>query len=744
MAAGFIRRFLFDPGIEELTAIEGVVIIDREPPATISGVGAGTVLVAGEFENGPFDTPIEVASSGDLLSTFGGFGYTYDGVVSSHPCARVRKSDGAIIKEFWNGNGFIALVNKRFRRLIVCRVDTSIGEVSFTRLAALSGSANFNFNLESGEHIDIKLNGAAAVVATFTGVVATLNSAAGTYPSTFTGGEWIEFKIDGGPVIRATFLAVDQTQAQVVARLNLAAGYTAFSVQGGNVTRFEGLKKGTGGSVEITARSGAIITTATGFSIGAPTAGTGNVSDIDQVTLAEVKTIVEAAVAGTLVDRDSSGRLRISNKGTPATGTIEIAAPSTADGLGFTELVVATAVTGDANGIIPAGTRVKTNGGLEFVTMQDVAVSADNAGPYKTKIRHAVDDTLGAGTGVTTVVNMTSAIPLGSFAVTNDLPINAALTESQIDAKYVTALSKTKNLSSIAKETNIIFSARSSNAVRSQLRTNALEASEGGSFGRVTVIRPPLKTTRAAAKSTSVQPGVGAYRNQRVVYAFPGAQTFVPQIAARGLAGGEGFTADGLIDTGFDAWVCSAMSQLNPEENPGQETDFMSGITAIEAGNSDVQEMEINDYKAFRAAGIAALRIDGGKAFIQSGVTSVDPLVTPNLRNIARRRMADFIQDSLAIRLTAFNKKLATRLRRALILGEIDAFMRTLLSPNQPSLQRIDGYFLDGKSGNSKETLALGIFRIILKVRTLPSLDTIVLDTEVGESVEITETALAA
>jgi hypothetical protein len=61
MSVGFIRRFLFDPGNAELTAIEGVVVIDREPPASITGVGSGAVLVVGEFENGPFAAASGVA-----------------------------------------------------------------------------------------------------------------------------------------------------------------------------------------------------------------------------------------------------------------------------------------------------------------------------------------------------------------------------------------------------------------------------------------------------------------------------------------------------------------------------------------------------------------------------------------------------------------------------------------------------------------------------------------------------------
>ena len=66
----------------------------------------------------------------------------------------------------------------------------------------------------------------------------------------------------------------------------------------------------------------------------------------------------------------------------------------------------------------------------------------------------------------------------------------------------------------------------------------------------------------------------------------------------------------------------------------------------------------LGDYIAFRAAGIAAIRRSPEIAefVFQSGVTSIDPVLFPQLRNIKRRRMADFIQDSMAAIALRFNK----------------------------------------------------------------------------------------
>lgn len=46
--AGFVRKYGYFPGVEELTAIEGVVIVDRASPGAIQGVSYGVVAAIGE------------------------------------------------------------------------------------------------------------------------------------------------------------------------------------------------------------------------------------------------------------------------------------------------------------------------------------------------------------------------------------------------------------------------------------------------------------------------------------------------------------------------------------------------------------------------------------------------------------------------------------------------------------------------------------------------------------------------
>jgi hypothetical protein len=372
--------------------------------------------------------------------------------------------------------------------------------------------------------------------------------------------------------------------------------------------------------------------------------------------------------------------------------------------------------------------------------MQTITVpnGALGAGPFTTPVRPALDDGTGLGAIAGAVTTVSDSL-FDGFSVVNPLALTAALTEAAIDAVYLTALNATLNLNSVARETNIVYAARQSNNLRRFLRDNARDASAIGMFGRMAMIRPPQGITTTAARSSS-EPGVGAYRDQRVVYTYPQWRTFVPQIAARGAtAGGAGFTDDGVINLGADGFLASVLSQLAPEENPGQLTTFLGAVVGLESGAP--ANLTITDYTNFRSSGICAPRIDEGSPIYQSGVTSVDPSVSPNLRNIARRRMADFIQDSLARRTTSFSKKLNTPTRRNALVAEYNAFLAGLLSVNNPANQRIDGYILDQKNGNTPATLAAGMFRVIVRVRTLSSLDSIVIQTEIGESVEVSELA---
>lgn len=211
---------------------------------------------------------------------------------------------------------------------------------------------------------------------------------------------------------------------------------------------------------------------------------------------------------------------------------------------------------------------------------------------------------------------------------------------------------------------------------------------------------------------------------------------YVTEIAAQGAAGGTGFTADGIIDIGADGPLAYINCVLNPEENPGQNTGLLTFLSGLE----DTGEAgTIALYKALKAAGISAPRVDQqGNLVYQSEVTtsSIDGRKTQK-----RRKMADYIQDTLAEIGVPFSKKLATDSRRSGMTAAIDQFLRGLLSEEAPDNQRIGDYSVEETTDQYEGYEALGVFVWRIQVRMLSSFDTIVFDTEIGESVVVVDEA---
>ena len=731
----FVRRFLSDPGDDVLLNIESVNILDLEPPSSIQGVGTGTAILVGEFENGPYNTPLQVASANDLMTTLGSLGYTRGSVPANDCCAVARKADSATIAEYWNGNGFVQLSGKTFAALVLVRVNTSIGEIQFSPLAYLTGASRFAYNLTGGLNVLGLDVGAGEVLSTFTGVAAARTSVGGTFPSTFAGGETLSVSYDG-IVVNVTFLATDQSITQVIAKINLFAGWTMATNVGGQI-QLNGRQLGTGGSAAVISGSAGVLAQL-GMTAGS-TAGTGNVANLAAVQFSEIATVVETAMGSGVVnvEQDSLNNLRISNLATPLTGTITVGPSTTATPLGFVIGATSSAAAGNA-GIIPAGTVITNVGAtLQYVTTMDVAVDGTGTA-VNAPVRPRIDDGSQTGVGGAGLINTVLTPPdVGAFSAVNLTPIQGALTESAIDAAYSTAFDSTLDPNAVSAVGNMIWSARQSNEVRQLLRSNALKSSANGLYGRVACVRTPMNTPKALALSTVVEPGVGATRDQRVIYNYPNVSTFVPLIAQRGVAGGQGFTASGNVDVGSDGFLITIMSQLPPEENPGQTTSYTTNALGLESG-PNAQGFQIGDYILFKKAGICAPLMDGGVLTYESGVTSVDPLVNPSLKNINRRRMADFIEDSIAPRAKAYGKKLARRAMRKSLLSEIRQFMVGLLSANNLAAQRINGFTVNDNAA-TLTAIQNGLYRITVKAQTIASLDSIVIAVTAGEQVQVDE-----
>lgn len=314
-----------------------------------------------------------------------------------------------------------------------------------------------------------------------------------------------------------------------------------------------------------------------------------------------------------------------------------------------------------------------------------------------------------------------------------------AVNDAALDALYDGAIDTLLGDGLPEREVNILLVSRHSDTIRAKQKAHVLAAS-GLGIGRITCTSPQLTTLTAATVIGDAAPGVGANRAERVFYSWPGYQTFVPEAVGSVLATANGLTTDeGLLDMHLDAQLGSLLSVLPPERNPGQASapvpEIMAPVRAFQRGTPS---LSINEYIQFRQKGVAALRFDrtAGPIF-QSGITSS---LTSGEKNIARRRMADFIQDSLAQRLVQFSKQPLTDALKDGSVAEVVAFLIDLQSPNNPPAQRIVGFLVDDVSGNTPESEAKGIFVVITRVRTLASGDFLVIQSETGESVNVTVT----
>lgn len=736
----FVRRFTTTPPDEVLLQIEAINVIDLAPPAPTVGVGTGNLLIVGEFEDGPFadggDSDqfagdpgvLDVTSPEDYAQKFGSFGFTYGELRYQNPCARRHKG------EFWNGNGYIKSYATKAQRLMIARVDSSTGSVIFQTRACVKGTERGPRTLTAGDLITLTTDqGGPADSAVIAAAAATRAGSGFALTSGYTGGERITIQIDGGPIVPIDFRVADSTPAQVAARINAILGYTAVVENTGEID-ISGIVEGTLGSVtlaEVTAGALAAIGHTAGTS-----AGTGNVARIAAVTNTELANIINGTAGltaiGVVARVDSDGQLVLCSDTAGDTGTIQVTATALSTLLGLPTSLEESGV--HDGGTIPAGTRVRA-GVVEYVTMQTITIpagtaTAKQAGPFEAKVRPATDNGTDAGSAAAAITTMVDQPSWGDVSVGNPAAVGAALTEAQMDEAYRAAFEATIDLASPAREANYSICARSGALIAAMGKRNADDASAQGMLGRKFIYGAELGLTRAQAKTEK-----STLEGDRLIYTWPYWKVRIPALAFLGESGGEGFTADGIIEVRSDSPLATLCCRLPPEENPGQATDLIDEFFAVSAP----EKLSLATYVDLRKEGIAAPRVDVDDGpLYQSGLNTSSDLAR---RNIARRAMADFIQDTLTTIAGPYSKKANKVARRTGVRAAFETFLIGLESANAPDLARIESFLLDEVSGNTQQRLAAGIFVIITKVRTFASLDAIVIQTEIGENT-VTSTTL--
>lgn len=184
-----------------------------------------------------------------------------------------------------------------------------------------------------------------------------------------------------------------------------------------------------------------------------------------------------------------------------------------------------------------------------------------------------------------------------------------------------------------------------------------------------------------------------------------------------------------LIQRGAHEHMASVYSQTEVDTHVGSRATLELG-----AGINKVTNMSLNreDLKLLRAAGICTLeKLKKGFQF-RSGVTmSLDS----GKSEIALRRMRDFLQISAAEELVDFVKAKGTGTNRILLGAMLINF-----SQNLKDDERVVEQFEVRQAGvNTKANRAKGIEKVLWRVRTLGHWLSLVIETEIGGGVTITE-----
>ncbi|KKN87421.1 hypothetical protein LCGC14_0258760 [marine sediment metagenome] len=297
------------------------VIIDEKPPAAITAPTLATAVVGmvGVTERGPYGATL-VTSWDEYLEKFGGFTANTDLTIAAY----------FFFKNC--GRGFLWIsrtCHYTDPADASSKTSAAASKAITTTGAATQGSVQSGntetFDLVPGDTLELKVDGAGAQTATFDAAAASRSGGTGSYPTGWGGGETLLLKIDGGIVQTITFSAAASLVGDVIDEIN-AQLVGGFADEDGGEVRITSDRKGTGSYVEITGGTGrADIDMDVGV-----TQGTGDVSNIDAVTAAEAKTIIEADTTAT-VTLDAGGEITIKTPTVGAGGSIQVDASSTAD-----------------------------------------------------------------------------------------------------------------------------------------------------------------------------------------------------------------------------------------------------------------------------------------------------------------------------------------------------------------------------------------------------------------------------
>ena len=272
------------------------------------------------------------------------------------------------------------------------------------------------------------------------------------------------------------------------------------------------------------------------------------------------------------------------------------------------------------------------------------------------------------------------------------------------------------------KAGNVVWADRSTSVVKGYLKAHVLTAPD-----KMVIIGPDDDTVLYSTAVTEA----ADYRNVegRIMYAFNPLQ-----ISESGI---KSWTSPA-------SWLASIISNTSPHIDPA----YAANVVFTQAVLDIKYHLSRAKYIALKEAGICAFEQDsdygGSGVKPKSGITT--QIVDSGKVQILRRRMADFLTDSIAAFLKAYqnapNTRASHREQKAAIIGWDDRLINPGgILPSDAEVFGGNARLVDVETLNTDSRIAAGFNTILYKRRIFSSQRYIVLQAEIGEAVVVTEVA---
>lgn len=407
-----------------------IVIQEEEPQLrAIPATSTAVIAALGVAERGPLFEPVLLTSWEDYLKNFGG--YTTNGDLPLAVRGIYRQDPGAYV---WAARLVHCTdVTNPATKTSAAASATVDSQATAASAGSVTGSIAGPWNLEPSDTLQIHVDadGGGPDTATFTADAGRLVGGATSLPP--GAGDTVVLKCnlfsDNQTV---TFAGSETTAALAAQKINESVVGMRAIVVGGTTIDLVADTRGTDSLVQVVSETGGGAGHI-GHTAATQDAGSGNVADIDAVTFAEAKSIIEAACSPGVTCTEVAGCLKISSNTTGASSSVQVEVASTADdefGLdntlhsgSATASVPCLTVSGKTDGTYAHDLRIviadASNGGagyFNFLVQDDTGITLeifpnvqntdDTAADFvETVVNHAT-----AGSNLVSVVDLASGI----------------------------------------------------------------------------------------------------------------------------------------------------------------------------------------------------------------------------------------------------------------------------------------------------------------------------------------------